>query len=152
MDVDTSRWSGEGTFTQRVVERLRQLERIAFLRVEDAPATRSDADYNFVSNEIYVGFVSTVRLDRIRRFGVWPATRSTVEKLMTMFDLEAALTLTPDVGAPDYSDDRMLQYLKTERVIPPYQTRGYKLVELVRIYETDAPSAPSIDGLASDRH
>ena len=29
----------------------------------------------------------------------------------------------------------MLQYLRTERVIPPYQTRGYKLVELVRIYE-----------------
>jgi hypothetical protein len=29
----------------------------------------------------------------------------------------------------------MLQYLKTERVIPPYQTRGYKLVELVRVYE-----------------
>jgi hypothetical protein len=29
----------------------------------------------------------------------------------------------------------MLQYLRTERVIPPYQTRGIKLVELVRIYE-----------------
>jgi hypothetical protein len=29
----------------------------------------------------------------------------------------------------------MIQYLRTERIIPPYQTRGYKLVELVRIYE-----------------
>jgi hypothetical protein len=29
----------------------------------------------------------------------------------------------------------MLQYLRTERIVPPYQTRGYKLVELVRIYE-----------------
>jgi hypothetical protein len=29
----------------------------------------------------------------------------------------------------------MLQYLRSERIIPPYQTRGYKLVELVRIYE-----------------
>ena len=28
----------------------------------------------------------------------------------------------------------MLQYLQTERIIPPYQTRGYKLVELVRVY------------------
>jgi hypothetical protein len=28
----------------------------------------------------------------------------------------------------------MIQYLRTERVIPPYQTRGYKLIELVRIY------------------
>jgi hypothetical protein len=32
----------------------------------------------------------------------------------------------------------MLQYLRTERIVPPYQTRGYKLVELVRIYEVDA--------------
>ena len=30
----------------------------------------------------------------------------------------------------------MIQYLRTERVIPPYQTRGYKLVELLRIYES----------------
>ena len=30
---------------------------------------------------------------------------------------------------------RMLQYLRAERIVPPYQTRGYKLVELVRIYE-----------------
>jgi hypothetical protein len=29
----------------------------------------------------------------------------------------------------------MLQYLRTERIVPPYQTKGYKLVELVRIYE-----------------
>jgi hypothetical protein len=29
----------------------------------------------------------------------------------------------------------MLQYLRTERIVPPYQTRGYKLVELVRVYE-----------------
>ena len=32
----------------------------------------------------------------------------------------------------------MIQYLHTQRVIPPYQTRGYKLIELVRIYEVDA--------------
>ena len=41
----------------------------------------------------------------------------------------------PEIGAPDYSDEAMLQYLRTERVIPPYQTKGYKLVELVRVYE-----------------
>jgi hypothetical protein len=45
------------------------------------------------------------------------------------------LSAIPDVGAPDYADNGMLQYLKTERVVPPYQTKGYKLVELVRIYE-----------------
>ena len=32
----------------------------------------------------------------------------------------------------------MIQYLHTQRVIPPYQTRGYKLIELVRIYEAGA--------------
>jgi hypothetical protein len=30
----------------------------------------------------------------------------------------------------------MIQYLRTERVIPPYQTKGYKLIELLRIYES----------------
>jgi hypothetical protein len=28
----------------------------------------------------------------------------------------------------------MLQYLRAERIVQPYQTRGLKLVELVRIY------------------
>ena len=54
---------------------------------------------------------------------------------MTVAGLEQALAGLSDVGAPDYSDDGMLQYLRTERIVPPYQTRGYKLVELVRIYE-----------------
>ena len=54
---------------------------------------------------------------------------------MTIVDLELALTETDDIGPPDYSDEGMLQYLRSERIVPPYQTRGYKLVELVRIYE-----------------
>ena len=58
------------------------------------------------------------------------------DRAMTVQQLEQALTTSPEVGAPDYSDEGMLQYLRTERIIPPYQTRGYKLVELVRIYET----------------
>ena len=49
--------------------------------------------------------------------------------------LEAALTSLPGIGAPDYADEGMLQYLRTERIVPPYQTKGYKLVELVRIYD-----------------
>ena len=40
----------------------------------------------------------------------------------------------------DYADEGMIQYLRTERIIPPYQTRGYKLVELLRIYEVGTPS------------
>ena len=136
MEVDTSKWSGEGTFTQTLVDRLRQIDGVAAVRVEDAPASRSEADYNFMSNEIFVVFETEVREEPARRFGLFPVTRSVVHKKMSVPDLEQALTSAPDVGAPDYADEGMLQYLRTERVIPPYQTKGYKLVELVRVYES----------------
>jgi hypothetical protein len=138
-DVDTSAWSGEGTFTHLLIDRLQQLGAIRFLRVEDAPATRSDADYNFISNELFVEFVTTERRERTRRFGFVPSIRTVTEKTMTLPGLESALTAIPDVGAPDYGDEGMLQYLRSERIIPPYQTRGYKLVELVRLYEVGTP-------------
>jgi hypothetical protein len=54
---------------------------------------------------------------------------------MTLATVEAALASLDEVGPPDYADAGMLQYLRTERVIPPYQTKGYKQVEMVRIYE-----------------
>lgn len=133
--TDTANWSGEGEFTQLLLARLGEVDGIRFVRVEDAPATRSDADYQFMSNELFVDFVVSNRQERFKRFGVIPATRSVAEKAMTLAGLEAVLTAIPEIGAPDYSDEGMLQYLRTERVIPPYQTRGYKLVELVRIYE-----------------
>jgi hypothetical protein len=63
---------------------------------------------------------------------------------MTMSGLEQMLASTAAIGAPDYSDETMLQYLRTERIIPPYQTRGYKLVELVRIYEAPAAGSPAV--------
>jgi hypothetical protein len=138
MNVDTSKWSGEGAFTQVLVDHLQQLDAVALIRVEDAPASRSEADYNFVSNEIYVAFATTPRTERVFRFGFLPASKTVAERAMTMTTLEAALTAIPGLGAPDYSDDGMLQYLRTERIIPPYQTRGYKLVELVRVYEVGA--------------
>ncbi|MBI4484492.1 MAG: hypothetical protein HY655_00635, partial [Acidobacteria bacterium] len=52
---------------------------------------------------------------------------------------------------PDYSDDGMMQYLRVERIIPPYQTRGYKLVEMVRIYEAGSRDVPNA-GAPSGRH
>jgi hypothetical protein len=134
-EVDTSKWSGEGTFTQVVIDKLREIDAIHFLRVEDAPATRSEADYNFISNEVFVEFATVSREERTRRFGILPATRRIPAKAMTIPDLERVLTSLEGIGAPDYGDERMLQYLRTERIVPPYQTRGYKLVELVRIYE-----------------
>ena len=135
MSVDTANWSGEGTFTQVLIDQLQQIDGVAHVRVEDAPASRSEADYNFISNEIYVAFSTTSRTERTLRFGFLPASKTITRKTMTLSGLEAALTARPGVGAPDYSDEGMLQYLRAERIVPPYQTRGYKLVELVRLYE-----------------
>jgi hypothetical protein len=139
MEVDTLKWSGEGTFTQILIDKLWQIAGIAGIRVEDAPASRSEADYNFVSNEIFVVFATIARQEATRRFGFLSGHRTVLEKAMTISGLEAALTSVEGIGAPDYSDDGMMQYLRTERIVPPYQTRGYKLVELVRIYDASAP-------------
>jgi len=139
LELETSAWSGEGTFTQLLLERLGDVAGVRFVRVEDAPATRSDADYNFISNELYVGFATVERQERIKRFGVLPGVRTVIDKALTLQGLEAALAGIADVGAPDYGDEGMLQYLRAERIIPPYQTRGYKLVEMVRIYEVGTP-------------
>jgi hypothetical protein len=135
MHVDTSGWSGEGTFTNLLVERLKEIEQIAAIRVEDAPASRSEADYNFISNEIFVAFTNVERKESVRRLGFLPGSRTVVEPSIAVSGLESALARFPDVGPADYSDETMIQYLRTERIVPPYQTRGYKLVELVRVYE-----------------
>jgi hypothetical protein len=138
-ELDTSAWTGEGSFTQLVIDRLRELDAVRLVRVENAPSTRSDADYNFISNEVYVGFATVDRQERVKRFGVLPGSRTVTEKVMTLSGLEAVLAAIDGVGAPDYGDEGMLQYLRAERIIPPYQTKGYKLVEMVRIYEVGTP-------------
>lgn len=135
MPIDVSKWSGEGTFTQVVLDRIQQMAHVASVRVEDAPATRSEADFNFISNELFVQFAADKRTQRTRLWGVLPVNSTVLVKAMTIPQLEAALASFPEIGGPDYSDEGMLQYLRTERIVPPYQTRGYKLVELVRIYE-----------------
>lgn len=134
MQIDSAGWAGEGTFTTALVDALKTLSSIEFLRVEDAPASRTDADYMFISNEIYVRF--TTRRERVaaRLLGIVPVQRTIMAPSMTLVDLEAQLAAMDGIGAPDYADETMLQYLKTERIVPPYQTRGYKLVEMVRIY------------------
>jgi hypothetical protein len=135
MNVDLSGWSGEGEFTHTVLERLKGMEQIAAIKVEDAPASRSEADYNFLSNEIFLVFRTIERREPVRRLGVLPGTRVISAKAMSLADVSGLLQSTEGIGAPDYVDDGLIQYLRTERIIPPYQTRGYKLVELVRIYE-----------------
>jgi hypothetical protein len=141
MTVDISKWSGEGSFTQVLIDRLRDVDTIQLIRVEDAPASRSEADYNFISNEIFIVFATRPREERTRRLVVLPVVRIIHDKLMTIPSLEERLSEIPEIGPPDYSDSAMLQYLRAERIVPPYQTRGYKLVELVRIYEAAAPPA-----------
>ena len=126
-----------------LLEKIGQIAAVESLQVEDAPTSRSEADYNFISNEIFITFRTESRVERGRRFGVFPTTTIVAAKAMTMVGFEGALASISDVGSPDYSDEGMLQYLRTERIIPPYQTRGYKLVELVRIYESGQPRVAS---------
>lgn len=121
MELDASGWSGDGRFTQLLIDALKQQEGIRALKVEDAPSSRSDASFSFISNEVFVAFAPQ-RLARV-----------------SIATLSSVLESLPGIGAPDYADDGMIQYLRTERVIPPYQTRGYKLIELVRIYEAGSP-------------
>lgn len=135
MEVDTSKWSGEGSFTQVMIDALQQIAGIAAMRVEDAPASRSDAGYNFVSNEIFVIFTTVARKEATKRFGFLPGSKIIHERALTIATLEPILAAVSSIGRADYADDSMMQYLRTERIVPPYQTKGYKLVELVRIYD-----------------
>ena len=142
MELDASAWSGEGEFTKVLVDALRALPAIAFLRVEDAAANPGDGAFSFISNELYVGFDTVERTIPVRRLGFIPGIRRVRERMMGLAGLHAALAADERIGAADYEDDGMLQYLRTERIVPPYQTRGYKLVELVRIYEARTVPAP----------
>ena len=135
MEIDREGWSGEGDFTQQLVDWFAGHASISLVRVEDAPSTRTEVEYNFISTEIYLEFVTRDRAERRRLWGLIPVRRIVAEKLMTLERLEADLAADADLGPPDYADEGMIQYLHTQRIVPPYQTRGYKLIELVRIYE-----------------
>ena len=141
MDVDTGGWSGEGDFTQALLDALRRLPDIAAVRVEDAPASRAESGYAFLSNEVYVRFAERERVERTRWLGLVPRTRRVREPAQTIGGLAAALAGLEAIGPADYADDGMIQYLKARRIIPPYQTRGYKLVEMVRVYQAGAGPA-----------
>jgi hypothetical protein len=134
MEPDVSRWSGEGDFTQKLVDVLRAMPEIAAVRVEDAPAGHAGAGYAFLSNEVFVAFAERDVLQPVRLLGILPWRRRVREPVMTIEALEARLAGCEDIGPPDYADQGMLQYLRAERIRQPYQTRGVKLVELVRLY------------------
>jgi hypothetical protein len=149
MQIDTSGWSGDGDFTIELIEVLKGFLEIATLKVEDAPASRMGTGFNLLANEVFLTFATERRVVPARWLGVIPTTRFRDEPALTLAVLEERLAAMESIGAPDYSDASMLQYLRTQRIIPPYQTRGYKLVELVRIYQ--AGSKPNEPG-GSDRH
>ena len=130
MELDASAWSGEGAFTQLLIDALRGIKTVSRVRIEDVPSSRAEPGFSFISNEMFVTF---------RRFGLLRGRRAQ----MTLSQLEAALSAREDIGPADYSDSGMLQYLRAERIVPPYQTRGYKLIELVRVYEAGAKGARS---------
>jgi hypothetical protein len=135
MEVDRSAWSGDGDFTIRLLDVLQQIDDVSFVKVEDAPASRAGAGFSFLVNEIYVAF-ATAPARRVERWlGLLPLPRTVHEPRLSLAELDARLAAFEEVGQADYADDGMLQYLRAERVFPPFQTRGYKLVELVRIYE-----------------
>ncbi len=135
--VDREGWSGEGDLTHAVLETVRAIEQVAFVKVEDAPASRAGAVFNFICNEVYVAF-------RIRRAIAWRPVLGVarlpvieLRKSLTLPDLARVLAASEGIGPPDYEDAAMLQYLRSERVVPAYQARGPKLVEMVRIYEVE---------------
>jgi hypothetical protein len=134
MDVDTQAWSGEGDFTTRLIEILGRMEEIAAIRVGDAPSSQSGTGYVFLSNEIFVRFATERVREPVRRLGVLPGTRVVERPRLTLATLESRLAGVEGIGPADYLDDGMIQYLRAERIVAPYQTQGYKLVEMVRVY------------------
>ncbi|MCX6550030.1 MAG: hypothetical protein NTY02_03300 [Acidobacteria bacterium] len=132
MQIDVTGWTEEGAFTSLLIAALQGVEAAEFVRVEDAPASRADAGFAFISNEIYIRFRTALPAET-RRFTLpWKTPRA--RPLMTLAGLSQQLSTIDGIGPPDYEDDGMLQYLRTERVVAPYQTKGVKVVEMVRIY------------------
>jgi hypothetical protein len=139
--IDREAWSGDGDFTAALVEKLAGIEQVGFVRVEDAPASRPGPAFNFICNEIYVAF-RVQRILAVRRvLDVLPLPAIVHRTSLTLGGLEQLLSAMDGIGPPDYSDARMLQYLRAERQGLAYQARGPKLVEMVRIYEVSGPAA-----------
>jgi len=139
MEIDTAGWTGEGTFTPVLLEALKTIDAVAYIRVEDARSSRAEPGYVFISNEVFVRFKTRERREARRWFGI-PVHRSVTVDVMTLEELGRAFGVIESVGEPDYMDEGMLQYLRAERIVPPYQTRGTKVVEMIRIYLAAGPN------------
>ncbi len=132
--IDSQGWSGDGDFTRRLLDELAAMGDVVEVRVEDSPASRTDAGFAFLSNEIFV--LPATRPVRRREpwLRVLTREREDLEPVISLGALAERLAGIADVGEPDYQDEGMLQYLRTERVVAPWQTKGIKVVEMVRVY------------------
>ncbi len=135
IEIQQDAWSGDGDLTRLLLHKLASIEQVGFLRVEDAPASRDGAAFNFICNEIYLAFRIQRAVAGRRLLGLLPVPVLVLRKSLTLDGLQALLASDETIGPPDYADARMLQYLRAERVAAAYQSRGPKLVEMVRIYE-----------------
>lgn len=141
-------WSGDGDVTAALVTALAGMDGVVLVRVEDSPASRADSGYAFISNEIYVQSATRETVVDTRRLGVIPWRTRVAVPIVAFADLEARLGALDEVGPPDYADEDMIQYLRTHRVVAPYQTRGVKVVEMVRIYEAGRGPCDEASGRA----
>lgn len=137
--IESDGWSGDGDFTRRLVEEFAAMEDVAEVRVEDSPASRTDAAFAFLANEIYVRAATRTVRRREPWLRVLSREREVEVPTTTLQALSAKLAAIEAVGEPDYQDEGMLQYLRTERVVAPWQTKGIKVVEMVRIYAAGTP-------------
>jgi hypothetical protein len=138
MDIDRGAWSGDGDFTTVLMDALQRIEQVAVVRVQDAPASRAEVGYSFICNDVFVGFRRQRALSVRRVLGVLPVPVVVHRPSLTLAGLERRLSADGTIGAADYRDDGMIQYLRAERVRAAYQARAQKLVEVVRIYEAHA--------------
>lgn len=136
--IESTGWSGDGEFTRRLVDELAAMDEVAAVRVEDSPASRHDTGYAFLANEIYVEPATRMARRREPWLGVLSREREVAEPATTLGALAARLAGLDAIGEPDYQDEGMLQYLRTERVVASWQTKGIKVVELVRVYAAGA--------------
>ena len=139
--IDRSDWSGDGDFTIALLEVIGRFEQIAVVKVQDAPTSRAEAGFNFIGNDVFVGFRVERRMTLRRRLGILPVPAIVRVRSLTLERLATLLEHVEAIGAPGYQDGEMLQYLRAERVAAPYQERGTKIVEVVRIFEAKACSA-----------
>jgi hypothetical protein len=137
--IESTGWSGDGDFTRRLVDALAGMDDIAEVRVEDSPASRNDAGYAFLANEVYVKAATRTVRRREPWLLVLSRERADEQPSVTLEGLAGRLAALEDVGEPDYQDEGMLQFLRTERIVASWQTKGIKLVELVRVYVAGAP-------------